>query len=199
LFFNDGYHVEHHAHPGEHWTRLPHRADPSARVSRWPAVLRWLNLFSLDSLERCVLRSAWLQRWLLACHGRAFRALLPETASIRCVAIVGGGLFPRTLLVLRELLPQARLTVLDADADNIETARALAPPDVEFVHAWYEPERVAGFDLVVFPLAFRGDRAALYRHPPAKLVLIHDWLWHRRGAGTVVSRWLLKRLNLVRS
>src|SRR5262245_16228478 len=28
LFFNDGYHVEHHASPGTHWTRLPGRARP---------------------------------------------------------------------------------------------------------------------------------------------------------------------------
>jgi len=199
LFFNDGYHAEHHAHPGEHWTRLPRRADPTAPLSRWPAVLRWLEVFSLDGLERCVLRRPRLQRWLVARHRRAFGALLPEPTSIRNVAIVGGGLFPRTLLVLHDLLPEARFTVLDANQDNIDTARSLAPPGVVFVHAWYESEAVAGFDLVVFPLAFRGDRAALYRRPPAALVLVHDWLWRRHGAGAVVSWLLLKRLNRVSS
>ena len=89
------------------------------------------------------------------------------------------------------------LTVIDGDADNIETARDLAPEGVEFVHAWYKPADVAGFDLVVFPLAFRGDRLAIYRQPPAPLVVVHDWLWRRRGASVVVSWLLLKRLNLV--
>ena len=50
----------------------------------------------------------------------------------------------------------------------------------------------------MFPLAFIGDRAAIYRHPPAPVVLIHDWLWRPHGRGAVVSLLLLKRLNLVR-
>jgi fatty acid desaturase len=56
LFFNDGYHVEHHAQPGEHWLRLG-RHPANGRTSRWPPVLRWLEAFSLDGLERLVLRS----------------------------------------------------------------------------------------------------------------------------------------------
>jgi hypothetical protein len=199
LFFNDGYHVEHHAHPGAHWTRLPHYADPRARGSRWPAVLRWLEAFSLDSLERLVLHSRTLQRFVLARHERAVRTLLPEPAALRRVAIVGGGLFPRTLLVLRRLLPDARLVVIDASADNLETARPFIVGDVQLVRAWYEPEAVRGCDLVVFPLAFRGDRDEIYRHPPAPAVLVHDWLWRRRGVGVVISPLLLKRLNLVRA
>ena len=52
-------------------------------------------------------------------------------------------------------------------------------------------------DLTVIPLCLHGDRAAIYRHPPSPTVLVHDWIWHRRGAGAVVSVALLKRLNLV--
>jgi hypothetical protein len=198
LFFNDGYHVEHHAHPGEHWTNLPSHAEPGARGSRWPAVLRWLEACSLDGLERLVLHSRRLQRFVLVRHERAIRALLPEPATLRRVAIVGGGLFPRTLLVLRRLLPEARLVVIDASADNLEIARPFLTGDVQLVHAWYEPEAVRDCDLVVFPLAFRGDRDAVYQYPPAPAVLVHDWLWHRRGVGAVVSLLLLKRINLVR-
>ena len=41
LFFNDGYHVEHHARPARHWTTLPNAREASEpNVSRWPAVLR---------------------------------------------------------------------------------------------------------------------------------------------------------------
>jgi hypothetical protein len=57
---------------------------------------------------------------------------------------------------------------------------------------------VADCDLVVFPLAFVGDRSALYRDPPAPIMLVHDWIWRRRGASAMVSLVLLKRLNLVR-
>src|SRR4029078_7163220 len=40
LFFNDGYHVEHHRRPGVHWTDLPRHVEGDGRRSRWPPVLR---------------------------------------------------------------------------------------------------------------------------------------------------------------
>jgi hypothetical protein len=198
LFFNDGYHVEHHCHPGEHWTRLPRRVEIETDASRWPAVLRWLDVLSLDTLERWVLRSRILQRFVLDRHERAVRALLPHLPAVRRVGVVGGGLFPRTLLILRRLLPEARLLAIDRSADHIHIARRLAPQGVEFVHDFYEPDRPHDFDLLVVPLAFVGDREALYRRPPARAVLVHDWIWRRRGMSVVVSPLLLKRLNLVK-
>ena len=181
LFFNDGYHVEHHAQPGAHWTELPRRVRRDAPASRWPAVLR----------------SPQLQRFVLARHDRAFRRLLPQLNGVGRVAVVGGGLFPRTLLVLRRLLPDASFVVIDRSAENLAVARALAPAGVRFEHACYDPALVRGFDMAVFPLAFVGDRAAIYSHPPAPTVLVHDWVWRRRGTGAVVSWLLLKRLNRV--
>jgi hypothetical protein len=198
LFFNDGYHVEHHTRPGAHWTALPRQVRRDVVASRWPAVLRWLDALSLEGLERGVLRSALLQRFMLNRHERAFRRLLPPLPVVPRVAIVGGGLFPRTLLILRRLLPDASIVVIDRSADNIGIARALAPAGVCFEHACYGPALVQGFDIVVFPLAFSGDRAAIYCDPPAPAVFVHDWIWRRRGASAVVSLFLLKRLNLVR-
>jgi Fatty acid desaturase len=199
LFFNDGYHVEHHARPSAHWTHLPtaERAGPG-QISRWPPVLRWLDAFGLTGLERLTLRSRVLQRFLLATHERALRDALRDVGPVDRVAVVGGGLFPRTVLVLRQLRPDARLVVIDADPDHVETARRFPVGDTEFVTAVYDPDRHTGFDLVVIPLAYVGDRARLYRDPPAPFLLVHDWLWRRRGPrGTVVSVLLLKRLNLV--
>ena len=85
-----------------------------------------------------------------------------------------------------------------AGAEHIEVARPFLGGEVGFVHGWYDPARHGGFDLVVIPLAYVGDRAALYRRPPAPAVLVHDWLWRRRGESRVVSLLLLKRLNLVK-
>src|SRR5262249_50901317 len=80
FFFNDGYHAEPHANPGRRWRLLPEHLEPAARASRWPAVLRWMETLSLDAarldrLECLVLRSRWLQRFVVARHARALSRL----------------------------------------------------------------------------------------------------------------------------
>src|SRR5882724_6201566 len=198
LFFNDGYHAEHHANPGIHWTQLPERIASGANTSRWPALVRWLDargpaVLILDTLEELVLRSRWLKRFVLRSHRRAFSTLMPQLPPIRSVAIVGGGLFPRTALILLELLPRARIVIVDADARNLETARSILGGSVEFVNQRYASGDPCDCDLVVIPLSFDGDRSAIYRRPPSPVVLVHDWIWRRRGTGKMVSAALLKR------
>jgi fatty acid desaturase len=205
-FFNDGYHVEHHRRPGEHWTRLPRLAADDVRRSVWPPVLRWLDAVSLESLERIVLRSRLLQRLVLATHERALRALVPHMPPVTRVTIVGGGLFPRTALILRRLLPDASLTIVDNEPEHIEIARRFLGDTVSFRHGLFDPRRSArdkppddagDAHLIVIPLAFIGDRRDIYRDPPAPATLVHDWIWNRRARSARVSWWLLKRLNLV--
>ena len=202
LCFNDGYHAEHHASPGLHWTKLAGRAAPGARASRWPPLLRWLDPVSLDTLERVVLRSSLLQRFVLRCHRRAFERLLPHLPPIQRIAIVGGGLFPRTALILRVLLPAAEVLIVDADRRNLETARAWLGPEVTLESRRYPSSAEARgsnvpYDLLVIPLAFDGARDAIYRHRPVPAVIVHDWIWRRRGTSCVISVALLKRLNLL--
>jgi len=197
LFFNDGYHVEHHRHPGAHWTRLPFSADPQAHRSRWPPVLRWLDAISLESLERVALRSPILQRYLIASHERAFRRLLLQVPQARRITIVGGGLFPRTALILRRLLPGATLSIVDAQREHLEIAARFFDGDVELRHQFFDARSEDDADLLIVPLSFIGDRRAVYEHPPARTVLVHDWLWRPHGGSVRISWLLLKRLNLV--
>jgi fatty acid desaturase len=202
LFFNDGYHVEHHARPARHWTTLPNAREASARhVSRWPAVLRWLELAGLDGLEELVCRSRRLQRFVLRTHERALARVLSMIPRPGRIVIVGGGMFPRTALALRRLVPEANLTVMDAREDRLECAKGWLNNEVQCVNAFCTAaslSQLAGdADLVVVPLALRGHRVEFYRHPPARNVLVHDWLWRPRGQSVVISWCLLKRLNLV--
>jgi hypothetical protein len=198
LFFNDGYHFEHHANPATHWTKLPQERASRAFASRWPAVIRWLECLNLETLEKLVLRCPVLQRFVLRAHRRAFSQFLPQLPKVRSVAVIGGGLFPRSALILRELMPGARVVVIDANSRNLEVAQRFAPAGIEFVNERYVPSGQSNFDLLVIPLSFQGDGAIIYQQPPAREVLVHDWIWRRRGTSKVVSLLLLKRLNLVR-
>jgi hypothetical protein len=218
LWFNDGYHAEHHRHPGEHWTRLPHRAAPAVAaepvaISSFPPVLRFLEgspwiATALTWLEHLALRPGVIQRFMLRTHRRALAALLSQLGtSPQRIAVVGGGLFPRTAILLGQLLPRCRLTVIDASATNLQRAREhLAQhassilPRVSFEHARFETPEVRGFDLVIVPLAFVGDRERLYQttRGARPAFFVHDWIWRRRGrAGVVISWWLGKRLNFI--
>ena len=197
LLFNDGYHVEHHARPAANWRELPRQRAAHPNASSWPAVLRWLELVNLCALERLVLRLPALQRFVLKRHERAFRSLLIELPPLRRVGIVGGGLFPRTGLILRRLLPESKLALIDQSAGNLAVARSFLSGEVEFINERFEPGMSCDYDLLVVPLAFDGDRRAIYQLPPASVMLVHDWIWRRRGSSAVVSWLLLKRLNLV--
>jgi hypothetical protein len=200
LFFNDGYHTEHHGRPSEHWSRLRSWRDRGATTSRWPPVLRWLDavgLDGLDGLERLVLASSRLQRFVVERHERAFRRLFAEIGDVRSVTIVGGGLFPRTAIVLSRLTPGATLTIVDANAAHLEMARSFLGDSIALKRERFDAGRPVTTDVVVVPLAYIGDRRAFYDQPPARVVLVHDWIWSRRSRGVVVSWLLLKRLNLV--
>jgi len=196
-FFNDGYHVEHHCRPTQHWTRLRQHPAGYARTSGWPAVLRWIEVINLENLERLVVRSPALQKFMLRTHEGALRRVLLRLPPITTIKVVGGGMFPRTALLLQKLIPAADITIIDANPESIETARGFLDGSTKLVHEFFDPAHDTDADLIVIPLSFMGDRKSLYTNPPAKNVLVHDWIWANWHKGVVISPWLLKRVNLI--
>src|ERR1051326_3115234 len=201
LFFNDGYHAEHHANPAIHWTCLPRHRERQAHASAWPAVLRWIDFLNLEGLERLALWWPALRRFVLRAHARALREIVEALPPIERVRIVGGGIFPRTALIIERLLPDARITIIDANQMNLDEAREYLRREgprsnINFLHARYPQPDTDDYDLLIIPLSFSGDRAAIYQHPPVAAVIIHDWIWRRRGISRIVSVWMLKRMNL---
>jgi hypothetical protein len=217
LWFNDGFHAAHHRFPEAHWTTLPARVAADDAVSSLPPILRMLEEVRalanavaaaiIDALERGTLHISAVRRYLLETHARSWRQLLSpaDIAAIREVTIIGGGLYPRTALVLARLLPDARLTLVDAVPAHLDRARAFlepltrtTPSRVRLRVGVFDPAVASsGADLLVVPLAFRGRRARFYSAPPAPRVAVHDWIWRARGdRGVAVSLLLLKRLNL---
>jgi hypothetical protein len=90
--------------------------------------------------------------------------------------------------------------VLDCNGQNIRRAVPFLTRPVEFELAFFDASSLPPeIDLLIVPLAFRGDRRSFYAHPPARNVLVHDWIWRRTNRNAVVSPWLFKRLNLVTS
>ena len=168
-----------------------------SKTSRWPAILRWLEVFSLESLERMVLRRRILQWFLLRTHANAIQKLLPSFPAIQSALIIGGGMYPRSAILLKKLLPNARIQILDSDLEHLQMARAFLDGGNCMEHAHYGPNFPVNADLLVIPLSFSGSREAIYREPPARAVLVHDWIWRRRGRSAIVSFLLLKRLNLI--
>ena len=121
-------------------------------------MLRWLECVNLCALESMVLRFPALQRLVINRHERALGRLLTQLPPVRRVGIVGGGLFPRTALILGRLLPQGRLALIDLSAEHLDIARRFVREKVEYINKQFDPSEPDDFDLLVIP--FRSSATA---------------------------------------
>ena len=101
-----------------------------------------------------------------------------------------------TVVVTTNILGDITRNVVGDQADVVVLMGANADPHSFGISA-RQAAVIENADLVVVPLSFIGDRRTVYEQPPARAVLVHDWLWRTHGGGVRVSWLLLKRLNLV--
>lgn len=212
FWFNDGFHVEHHLEPTRHWQALPAlKAQAQAPESPLPPVVRMFEpAWQLGNvvhgqlmvgLEQFALALPPVAQFMVASHRQAFAQLFRQVgAAPRHIVVVGGGLFPRSVLVLVELLPHAELVVVEQEARHIVLAqeelarRNVSMARIRFVCGRFDPTvHAQGVDLVVLPLGLVGAADILTAGSPCP-VAVHTWWWSRVGHSVAVSPWLLKRL-----
>jgi hypothetical protein len=200
VFFNDGFHIEHHEHPALHWTALP-GIRQNFRSSKWPAVLRWCDWLNLNGLETVVTRFPFLQRGMTVTHEKAVRKLVEDRRPPKHVVIIGGGLFPRTALVVHAIWPAAAVTIIDSNPRHLAMCRRWLRGDEILVCKRVSSDSLPEADMVFVPLAFDQDKGAIYECSEQQCVVLHDWVWNTRAdrvaRSTIPSIFLFKRLNLL--
>lgn len=197
IFFNDGYHVEHHRYPTLNWKDLPSKRFSDSTQSEFPAILRWLEFFSLVGLEKFAMHFGLLKNWLVKVHKNAFLKLWPEEIpSTAKIGIVGGGLFPRTALAIKEICPEAKITVIEASRDHIDLAKSILGDSVHYQESWFsfEDQNQPYFDLLIIPLAFKGDQKK-WKQLNCRYLFVHQWFWKNNINSTLISSFLFKRLS----
>ena len=131
-------------------------------------------------------------------HRKAFKRILKDEGQFHSIAIVGGGLFPRSLQALKSLYPCASFTIIDRNRKNLYRVKVKHMESANYICNDFENIDPAKFDLIILPLAYFGLKRKFYRQALFSNVVLHDWIWNMKGRkGVIVSVFLLKRMNLV--
>lgn len=161
----------------------------------------------LDILEYITIKIPFLRNWVLNVHERAICNLLSldvQEPPIRFV-VVGGGIFPRTAIIIRRLFPDAQIVIQDMNLKSLRFAENYLrnmhiTEDVIYSHTIYDginydaaSESIYG-TVVILPLAFRGEIGQT-----AFKTLKHCWIWDTDYCEKqcLVSYFLLKKIKVL--
>lgn len=159
----------------------------------------------LDSLEYITMNISYLRNWVLKVHETAFSnifALDLIEPPIRFI-IVGGGIFPRTAIIIRNMFPDAQIVIQDMNHKSLECAENYMKDLGITDNIIYFKSRYTGVNydvasesvygtVVILPLAFRGGEICQTTFKTVK----HCWLWenHPCEKDSIVSYFLLKKI-----
>jgi hypothetical protein len=221
IFFNDGYHVEHHMNPKAHWSQhknqnlktIEYPGNVFPPILGWLGSLHWtfnkMQAYILIKLENQIFHFPKLQSRIIANHKQAvaklmFQYQVPVPSKI---CVIGGGGFPRSVILLRQLYPSAKIMVVDKCLNNLAIAKRHlqnqnhALERIQLCNGLAASTHLSIYDLVLVPLGFNGDKKSLFTtslHTSKTVFLLHAWMWHSGEKGIRVSWWLLKRINYFR-
>ncbi len=150
----------------------------------------------LDILERSILYIKSFTNIIIKIHYNAsyniIKKHIPDFLPER-ILIVGGGILPRSVIIFQAFYPLAKLYVLDMNEHSLELAQRYINNynkyNISFIHSKYDPCLSKDYDLVIFPLAFRGLNAKAYTTS-----IRHCWIWEKHPNSEIVSIFLLKKI-----
>ena len=157
-----------------------------------------MDYFNLNGLERIVGHQPWTQEWLIRKHRLALEHLAKQIEIPRRVAIVGGGLFPRSALVVRLVWPEAEVAIFDADEKHLEHCRKWLHGNEELCHKRVTADDLPPADVVFVPLALHEPKEGFYSSSRTAKIFAHAWTWNPTEESMVASPLLLKRMNLLK-
>jgi len=86
-------------------------------------LLRHLYCHALNVLEYTTMNIPFIRDWVLAVHHSAFQRLLRGCRYNR-ILVVGGGIYPRTAIIMKSLYPHAQITIQDKSRESLKIAEA---------------------------------------------------------------------------
>ena len=161
--------------------RLPRHAGAGAQRSGGRRCCAGSTRSASKSLERVVLRSPCLQRFVLATHERALATLLaaiPPSARVTRVTIVGGGLFPAhgadspAAAARRGADHRRRSARAHRDRADVSWRRRVDYRR-ELLRSGRPGRCRSGRD----SSGVHRRSPARLSHPPHRRMLVHDWMW----------------------
>ena len=167
----------------------------------------------LDVVERIIMNIPFLRDWILYTHESAIRQLFSsEEQAPQRIVVIGGGIFPRTAIIMKKLFPESQIIIQDMNEGSLKLAenylrKTNNEGNIYYFNSMYDgtvhgTKNGSAYGncsgsiygtIMVFPLAFRG--MSINSKSPYKTVK-HCWIWENEPCvkQCIVSYFLMKKV-----
>jgi hypothetical protein len=121
---------------------------------------------ALNILEYMTLNLPIIRNWVLVVHHNAFKRLLKGKRFER-ILVVGGGIYPRTAIVLKRMCPYAQVTIQDMSRESLKVAEAYLKRtrnelNISFLHREYAPTDASTIYSTVYSTEYSTVYGTMY-------------------------------------